>query len=146
MDPLSVTASVIAILQLTNEAIQYLNDVKQAPKECQQCVIEASNLLGPLTSLRYLAEQAQIDDPWFEQLQRLNVKDGPLDQYDKALKLLRASVEIGDGIQKLKRRLLWKFNKEEVAGILARIERLKSLVSVALEMDHRQVPRHKQEG
>jgi hypothetical protein len=142
MDPLSVTASVIAILQLTNEAIQYLNDVKQAPKECQQCVVEASNLLSPLISLRYRAEQAQINDPWFEELRKLNVKDGPLDQYKQALELLRTRVEIGDGIQKFKRRLLWKFNKEQVAGILARIERLKSLVSVALEMDHRQVLRN----
>jgi hypothetical protein len=63
MDPLSVTASVIAVLQLTNEVIQYLNDVKDAPKDCQQCVIEASNLLTSLISLRYRAEQVQIGDP-----------------------------------------------------------------------------------
>jgi hypothetical protein len=44
MDPLSVTASVIAILQLTGAVIGYLNDVKDAPKECQQCATEASNL------------------------------------------------------------------------------------------------------
>ncbi len=45
-------------------------------------------------------------------------------------------MEIQAGEQKVKRRLLWKFSKEEVAGILARMERLKSLVSIALEMDH----------
>ena len=139
MDPLSVTASVIAVLQLTTAVIQYLNDVKDTPKECQQCVIEASNLLSPLINLRYRAEKAQIGDPWFEQLRKLNVKDGPLDQYKQALELLRTKVEIGDGIQKIKRRLLWKFNKDEVASILARMERLKSLVSIALEIDHRQV-------
>jgi len=139
MDPLSVTTSVIAVLQLTNAVIQYLNDIKETPKECQQCVIEASNLLSPLINLRYRAEKAQIGDPWFEQLRKLNVKDGPLDQYKQALELLRTKVEIGDGIQKIKKRLLWKFNKDEVASILARMERLKSLVSIALEMDHRQV-------
>jgi hypothetical protein len=139
MDPLSVTASVIAVLQLMNAVIQYLNDIKDAPKECQQCVIEASNLLSPLINLRYRAEEAQIDDPWFEQLRKLNVKDGPLDQYKQALELLRTKVEIGDGIQKIKRQLFWKFNKDEVTSILARIERLKSLVSIALEIDHRQV-------
>jgi len=31
---------------------------------------------------------------------------------------------------------LWKFRKEEVAKLLARMERLKSLVNIALEMDH----------
>jgi hypothetical protein len=145
MDGLSVAASVIAVWQLTNEVIQYLNDVKDAPKECQQCVIEASNLLGPLISLRFRSEQAQIGDPWFEQLRKLNAKDGPLDQYKEALELLRTRVEIGDSIQKVKRRLLWRFNKEQVAGILARMERLKSLVSIALEMDHRQVSRNGKE-
>lgn len=137
MDPLSVTASVIAILQVTSKAIQHLNDVKEAPKECQQCVIEASNLLGPLTSLRFRAEQAEIGDPCFDQLRKLNVKDGPLDQYKAALELLLTRVDVGNGIQKVKKRLLWKFNKEQVAGILARIERLKSLVSVALLMDYK---------
>ncbi|EOA85575.1 uncharacterized protein SETTUDRAFT_169699, partial [Exserohilum turcica Et28A] len=32
--------------------------------------------------------------------------------------------------------LVWKFKKEEIAGILDRIERLKSLVEIALQMDH----------
>jgi hypothetical protein len=141
---MDITASVIAIWQLTSEVIQYLNDVRNAPKECQQCAIEASNLLGSLTSLRYLSEQAQMGDPWFEQLRKMNVKDGPLDQYKQALELLRTAVEVGDRLQKVKRRLLWKFTKEQVTGILARIDRLKSLVSVALQMDHRRVWRNRQ--
>lgn len=135
MDPLSVTASVIAVLQLTNEVIQYLNDVKDAPKECQQCVIEASNLLSPLINLRYRAEQAQIAEPWFIQLRELNVKNGPLDQYKNALEQLCSRVENRGGVQDVKRRLLWKCSKKEVASILARMERLKSLLSIALEMD-----------
>jgi hypothetical protein len=39
----------------------------------------------------------------------------------------------------MKRRLLWKFSQKEITNILARMERLKTLLSVALEMDHRQV-------
>jgi hypothetical protein len=139
MDGLSVAASVIAVCKLTHEVVQYLNDVRDAPKACQQCTIEVLNLLGPLTSLRYCSEQAQVGDPWFEELRKLGVKGGPLDQYKKALEMLLAKVEIQDGMHKFRKRLVWKFNKEEVAGILARIERLKSIVSIALEMDHRQV-------
>jgi hypothetical protein len=142
MDGLSIVASIIAVCQLTNEVVQYLNDAKEAPKECQRCIIEASNLLDLLISLRFHAEQAKIGDCWFEQLRKLNVKDGPLDQYKQALESLINKVEIKDGIQKVKGRLLWKFNKKQVAEILARVERLKSLVSIALEMDHRQVWRN----
>ena len=138
MDLLSVTASLITICQLANEVVQYFNDARDAPKECQQCVIEAANLLGPLISLRCLSQQAQDGNFWLEQLRKLNVEDGPLDQYKEALKLLRTSVEIGDGKQKIRRRLLWRFNKEQVEGILRRLQRLNALVSTALEMDHRQ--------
>ena len=137
--PLSVVASVIAVLQLTNKVIQYLNDVKDAPKDCQQCAIEASNLFAPLISLRYRAEQARSGDPWLEQLRKLNIKDGPLDQYKQALEQLFSMVESRDRTRRMKRQLLWKFSKKEVTNILARMERLKSLVDVALQMDHMQV-------
>lgn len=136
MDPLSVTASIVAILQLTHDVTRYLSDVVNAPKQCQQCVEEASGLLGPLTSLKYRAEKANDDDVWYEQLRLLNVEGGPLKQYEQALKLLQSRTQVEDGMQKIKRRLLWTFTKDEVTSILSRIERLKSLVSVALEMDH----------
>ena len=138
MDPLSVTASVIAILQLTNSVLGYLNDVKNAPKECRQCTIEASNLQSLLTNLRYRLEQAQAqpEDPWYTAVRALNVENGPLDQYKQALEQLRTKVDVSDGIKKLKKRLIWKFSKAEVEEILGRIERLKHLISLALGGDH----------
>ena len=136
MDGLSDAAGIIAVLQLTGAVIGYLNDVKDAPKECQQCTIEASNIQNLLINLRYRLEQGQAGDPWFTAVRALNIENGPLDQYKQALEQLRSRVEIQDGVQKVKRRLLWKFSKEEVASILARMERLNSLVNIALEMDH----------
>ena len=136
MDPLSVTASIIAVLQLTGEVIGYLNDVKDAPNECQQCAIEASNLQNLLINLRYRLERGHTGDPWFTAVRSLNVENGHLDQYKQALEQLQSRVDVGNGAQKIKRRLVWKFSKAEVAGILARMERLKTLVSIALEMDH----------
>jgi len=135
MDGLSVAASIIAVLQLTGTVIGYLNDVKDAPKECQQCAIEASNLQSLLINLLYQLNQGQSGDCWYTAVRALNVENGPLDQYKQALEQLRSMVEIQDGIQKVKRRLLWKFSKEEVASILARMERLKTHVSFALQMD-----------
>ena len=136
MDPLSVTASVIAVLQLTGEVIGYLNDVRDAPNECQQCAIEASSLQNLLINLRYRLEQGHTGDPWFTAVRSLNVENGHLDRYKQALEQLQSRVDVGNGVQKIKRRLVWKFSKAEIAGILARMERLKTLVSIALEMDH----------
>lgn len=136
MDALSVAASIIAVLQLTGEVIKYLNDVKNATEECRRCTTEASNLQSLLINLLYHLNQGKAGDTWYTTVRALNVENGPLDQYKQALEELRSRVETQSGIQKVKRRLLWKFSKEEVASILARMERLKSLVSIALEMDH----------
>ena len=136
MDVLSDIASIIAVLQLTGQVIKYLKDIKDAPKECRHCATEAANLHGILINLLYHLNQDQTGDAWFTAVRNLNVENGPLDQYKQALEELRSRVEIQDGVQKVKQRLLWKFSKEEVASILARMERLKSLVNIALEMDH----------
>ena len=41
---LVVIANLIAVANLTSKIIEYLNDVKDAPKECRQLKVEASNL------------------------------------------------------------------------------------------------------
>ena len=87
MDPLSITAT---ILQLTSRVIEYLNDVKDAPKDRAQCAIEASNLYSLLTTLRYRLEEGNSNEPWYAEVQKLCTKDGPLDQYKLALGQLQA--------------------------------------------------------
>jgi hypothetical protein len=136
MDGLSAAGSIIAVLQLTATVFGYLNDVQNAPKECKQCTIEASNLQSLLVNLRYRLEQGQAGDPWFAAVRALDVENGPLDQYKQVLEQLLSKVETQDSIKQVKRRLVWAFRKEEVASIQARMERLKSLVSIALENDH----------
>jgi hypothetical protein len=42
----------------------------------------------------------------------------------------------GGRLKKAGDMLMWKFKKEEVASILGRIERLKTLVEIALQRDH----------
>jgi len=136
MDGLSVAASLIAVIQLTSTVIGYLNEVKDAPKECQQCTIEAVNIQNILMTLRYRLEEGQTGDLLFTEVRALNVENGPLDQYKQALEQLRSKVVVGNGVKKWKRQLVWKLSEAEVAGILARMERLKTLVSIALEVDN----------
>ena len=136
MDPLSVTASVIAILQLTSKVISYLNDINNAPKDCRTCALETANLCNLLTSLRFHLDDANEGDPWYTNVRALAVANGPLDQYKQGLEKLLSQVTSQDGVARVKQQLLWKFSKAEVEGILQRMERLKSLISVALELDH----------
>ena len=65
MDPLSVTASIIAILQLSAEVLTYLNNVKEALKDRAQCAIEASSLYNFLVNLRFRLEEGDVSQPWY---------------------------------------------------------------------------------
>lgn len=135
MDPVSFTASIIAILQLSSKVLGYLNDVKNASKDREQCAIEASNLYCLLINLRFRLEDGGIDESWYTAVRALGVENGPLDQYKQALEQLQMKIT-GGRVKKVGDALVWKFNKQEITSILARMERLKTLVQVALQMDH----------
>lgn len=137
MDPLSITASIIAILDLTTKAIQYLGDVKDAPKARASLAIEASNLYSLLMNLRYRLEEGRCNEAWYTAVRSLGVQGGPLDQYKDMLE--RIQHKLGGGgswIKEVGQSLVWKFSKEEVRGLLASMEGLKGLIGIALEMDH----------
>ncbi|MCJ1282267.1 hypothetical protein MMC26_001590 [Xylographa opegraphella] len=134
MDPLSLTTSIVAVLQLTATVVSYLNDVKGASKERAQVAVEASMVYSLLTSLKYRVEDAHPTEAWYIAIRTLGEKNGALDQYQAALKLLAAKLDTRNGT-KVGRALLWKFDKVEIAGILSKIERIKSLINVALTND-----------
>ncbi|RDL36103.1 Uncharacterized protein BP5553_06715 [Venustampulla echinocandica] len=67
----------------------------------------------------YRLDEVSSNDDWYGEVQALAAANGPIDH----------GLKIGSALS-------WKFSKEEVANILMRIERLKSLTQIALEMDH----------
>lgn len=136
MDLLSVTASIIAVLQLSVKVLGYLNDVKDASKDRAKCMIETSNVHNLLTRLRFLLEEENTDAPWNKAIRELGVKNGPLDQFKQALEALQTHMTDGGRLQQAGKALMWKFKKEEIAGILAQVEHLKTLIGIALQMDH----------
>ena len=136
MDGLSGAASIIAVVQIAGSVIAYLKDVKDAPKECRECMVEISNSNTLLLKLDLRLSESSPQGPWYAEVQALADKDGPLDQYKQGLQHLLAKVRPESKMRKLVNVLTWNFLKEDVASILARMERLKSLVGIALEMDH----------
>ena len=133
MDPLSVTASIIAVLQLSAKVLSYLNDVKDASKDRAECAMETSSLFSLLVSLRLRLEEGDASKSWYVAVRALSVENGPLDQFKQALETLQAKMTDGG---RLNNALIWKFKKEEVDAILVRMERLKTLTQIALQMDH----------
>ncbi|KAH8727407.1 ankyrin repeat domain-containing protein [Phaeosphaeriaceae sp. PMI808] len=136
MDPLSVTASIIAILQLSSKVVGYLTNVKDASRERATCAVEVSNLHSLLLNLRFNLEEGNANTPWHTAIRALAVENGPLDQFKQALEALQTKMTDRGRLRKAEDILIWKFQKEEVDGILSRIERLKTLVEIALQRDH----------
>lgn len=139
MDPLSVTASIITsiitIAQLSTKVLGFLDDVKDASKERSQWATETFNLCILLYRLRDRVEE-DLDKPWFSAVQALAIKDGPLDQFKQALETLHAKMTDRALLTRVISALMLGHKKEAVRDILGQIERLKTLVEIALQMDH----------
>ena len=135
MDPLSLTASIIAVLQLTGKLLSYLNDVRNATKDQAQLAVEASSIYSLLISLRFRVEQSNAHDPWFTAVRNLGTENGPLDRVREALERMVSKAEPRQGIKGLGKQLMWKFEKSEMGDILDSIERIKTLVNIALTGD-----------
>ncbi|OCL01945.1 hypothetical protein AOQ84DRAFT_305678 [Glonium stellatum] len=136
MDGLSAAASIITVVQIAGAVITYLSDVKDAPKECKTCRIEASFSNALLLRLEDHLSGSNSTEPWFADVQALTRKDGPLDQYRLALEGLLAKIEPKSKLRKALNVLLWKSVKDDIARVLMRMERVKTLVTIALELDH----------
>jgi hypothetical protein len=136
MDPLSVTASIIAIVELSGAICGFLYSLKGTSKDIAQCRLEISNVSNMLEKLSDRLDEASSGDAWFVQAQDLAAANGPIEQYMAALEQLQEKLASSASSRtKIGSALSWKFSKEEVADILTRIERLKSLTQIALEMD-----------
>ena len=136
MDPLSISASIIALMQLSSTVIGYLSDVKSSNKEQQKIRLEICNILPMLSILQDQAQQAENGDEWSSTLRSLSAADGPIQQFQKALERLEHKLAPVRGVKKLGKAFIWPFEKAEIQSILSTIERQKLLFSLARQNDH----------
>ena len=138
MDPVTVVGLVAAIVQLidtTSTAIKYVNDVKDAPKDRATLAREGSSLLALFIDLRYRVEEADSTSSWFTGVRSLAVEGGPLDELKCVMEELARKLKPATGVKKFSKALIWTLDKKDISDILAKMERLKTLVSLALQKD-----------
>lgn len=135
-DPLSISASIIAILELTGTVVQYVNDVKDASAERLRIRDQISSTSFLLYMLKDLIQQAHSSEPWLSRVQSLGVPKGPLEQFKSALEQLALRLAPPKGLKGIGKALTWPFQREEIKEILITIERQKSLFDLALQNDH----------
>ena len=133
MDPVTAVGFVAVVVQLigvTSKVVNYFNDVKDAPKEQAKLAQEVAGLLVLFTDLRYRVEETESTDPWFTGLHSLG---GPLTEFKSAMEDIANQLTPATSLKKV---LKWTIDKKEIDAILSKIERLKTLVVLALQKDH----------
>lgn len=134
MDPLSITASIAAILQLASSVVSYLIAVKDASDDRRKLIAELGTITGFLYLLR---DSANIS---ITPLRSLSTPNGPLKQLTDSLNELASKFRPASiGLSKAGKSILWPFQKNEINSILARIERLKTMFCLALQNDNNQL-------
>ena len=155
MDPLSITASAITILNVTTDLISacrnYHKCVKGSTKEVAGLIHELESFDIVLKSLEDIShktdEQAkqqiwqlgqddisQQDTSRLPTLQKMLEAGGPLSLcYNEMLVFKRKLTKDHSG---LKRSLKWPFRKDEIKAVTSRLRNLKSLLDTAIARDH----------
>ena len=136
MEAVGFLAAVVQIIDVTSKAVGYFNDVKDAPKDRAKLAREATNLLPLFTELRYRMEETNSTDPWITGLKSLGGEGGPLMEFKSAMEDIANKLAPATRVVNIGRALRWTLDKKEIAAILSKIERLKTLIGLALQKDH----------
>ncbi|KAI9706361.1 MAG: hypothetical protein M1836_003366 [Candelina mexicana] len=134
-DPLSISASIAALLKLTQVVVKFIVEVEGSSNDRNKTLLEVSSISGLLLSLQDLA--ARADDPgWLSTMKSLGLPGGPLEQLKSALEHLADKLAPARVGKRLLKKLKWPFDKREIDEILGSIERQKTMFLLAIQKDH----------
>ncbi|RFN44138.1 serine/threonine-protein kinase chk2 (cds1) [Fusarium flagelliforme] len=139
-DPLGITASVIAVLQLAVTATQYLKDVKHGSADRLRLRDELRSTVCLVEMLKDRVEDIDDDSETEEILKPASMKalvesDGPLSLFERVLQDIVTKLEPQAGLRRLAQPLTWPFDKKDIAEMLASLERLKSHFNLIMQND-----------
>ncbi|KAH0558820.1 hypothetical protein GP486_004540 [Trichoglossum hirsutum] len=128
VDPLSITASIVSLLQLSAVVVKYISGEKDAPDDLKRLMLEISSIKGMLSDSQDLVQSGGAP---LSAVQSLSTPNGPLERFRSSLKRLDKNLTPVTGFNKATKMLVWPFQKGEVKDILCMIEGQKPLSSSA---------------
>lgn len=140
MDPLSLTASIITVIQLTGAVVSavynYRKNVKSAPEDAAKIIqdlIGLSQILEEL--LQTIERERNTKVTRLASLEGLAKSDGPLDSCQKTLERLNAKLQPEHGWRAVKQSLMWPLKQDYVKKTLDEIATAKATLGLALTVD-----------
>jgi hypothetical protein len=139
-DPLSITASVIAILQLAATATEYLRGIKNGAADRVKLRDELRSTAYLLEMLRDRIEDAEdakamLDTQKPMSIESLAGPDNPLILFQRIVEDIIAQICPQHKMGQRSLILTWPFTKKDVVEKLACLERLKSHFSLVMQND-----------
>jgi hypothetical protein len=136
VDPVTVLKVINGISDHVVTVVKYLDDVKNASKDQKALLDEILAIPPILTGLQHHAG----DDRWKATMHALSEQNGPFEQLTYELQKMEKKLKAPTGkfatLAKTGNSLVWSFNKDGVKKHLDRIERIKSILVIALENNH----------
>lgn len=145
MDPVSLTTSIIAIVQATSTIVRFINDVQDSRQDRINLRNELSGASFSLQMLHERIDQEQSclgggDHSWLSSVLMLGMSMGPLEQFkdvlDQLEKVLATADEKPQTLKRIGKALSWLFQKSDVDKYLKILERQKSMFYLALQNDN----------
>ncbi|KAI0421681.1 ankyrin repeat-containing domain protein [Xylaria grammica] len=132
MDPLSTTASVIGVLQLSSDVVKYIIGATGAAKARRSLREEILSCEAVLLQLQDHADDAEGGTVWSEKIKTLEGPGTPLYRFGIALGALKSQLEPKKGWNKALSALKWPFDEKQVEKLISAIQREKSLLQLVL--------------
>jgi hypothetical protein len=137
MLPIPPHVVISAVLDHGKTVIDYIKDVKHANEEQKKLLDEVVATQLVLARLDSYAN----DDDWKDTMEALVAPRGPLDQLKLELKRMETKLKPPTGrFSKAGKALVWHFGKDDVKKHFDCIERIKTLLTLALHNNHRSAP------
>lgn len=137
MDAVGFAASIVSLIQGASALLEYIKDVKDGASERAELRLGVSALPGLLTSLNAQFDNTPPNTAWATATSSLAVADGPFAQLSTLVQKVESKLKIPPTrIGQLQQKLKWTLDKTDVAELLTKVERVKSLIMLALQNDH----------
>ena len=118
----------VAIAQITPAIVDYIRNVKNAPTESRQLLLQVSSTTGVVLLLRDLAHETSSADSWAASLESLT---DLLAQYKRQLQQVAHALE--KTTTSKREALKWPFERKAVAETLKNMESYKTTFLLALQ-------------
>ena len=137
MDPLSTTASVIAVIQITSKIFSLCRDYCLAFKHARTDIQKLRDEIFSLEEVLIRVQDLETESNKLPILQSLSKADGPLDRCRRDLSALVQRLDKNEGMRQFGLRgLKWPLSSKEVDSTVQTIYRHKSTFSIALTADN----------